>query len=132
VKNLAAEVRRLKGEGGAAPRPKGPSGLDTGNPAVPETPAGPAARPQPGAVPRSTPLDEPSPSQRPASPNRVDQQRAPDNLGGARDPLAEAEAALKKLRHDPNDRQAADALERALQRLKERTDPKAAPQDLAK
>jgi RNA polymerase sigma factor (sigma-70 family) len=36
------------------------------------------------------------------------------------DPLDEAEAALKKLRQDPKDRQAADALEKALQRLKGR------------
>jgi RNA polymerase sigma factor (sigma-70 family) len=38
----------------------------------------------------------------------------------AADPLAEAEAALQKLRADPNDKQAADALEKALGRLKER------------
>jgi hypothetical protein len=38
----------------------------------------------------------------------------------ANDPLAQAEAALKKLRANPSDKQAADALERALQRLKER------------
>jgi hypothetical protein len=43
-------------------------------------------------------------------------------LGGA-DPLAEGEAALKKLRQDPNDRQAAEALERAVRRLKERRKP---------
>jgi hypothetical protein len=36
------------------------------------------------------------------------------------DPLAQAEAALKKLRANPNDQQAADALERALKQLKER------------
>jgi RNA polymerase sigma factor (sigma-70 family) len=39
------------------------------------------------------------------------------------DPLADAEAALKKLRQDPKDKQAADALERSLQRLKERAKP---------
>jgi RNA polymerase sigma factor (sigma-70 family) len=37
----------------------------------------------------------------------------------ADDPLAEAEAALKKLRERPDDKQAADALEQALKRLKE-------------
>jgi hypothetical protein len=37
--------------------------------------------------------------------------------------LAEAEAALKKLRQDPKDRQATDALEKALKRLKERAKP---------
>jgi RNA polymerase sigma factor (sigma-70 family) len=36
------------------------------------------------------------------------------------DPFAEAEAALKRLRHDPNDQQAAEELERALNRLKAR------------
>jgi len=42
---------------------------------------------------------------------------------GAADPLADAEAALKKLRQNPNDRQAADALEQALKRLKEQRKP---------
>jgi hypothetical protein len=41
----------------------------------------------------------------------------------ADDPLAEAEAALKKLRQDAGDKQAADALEQALKQLKERTKP---------
>jgi hypothetical protein len=36
----------------------------------------------------------------------------------AADPVAEAEAALKKLRRDPSDKEATEALERALQRLK--------------
>jgi RNA polymerase sigma factor (sigma-70 family) len=40
------------------------------------------------------------------------------------DPLGAAEGALKKLRANPNDKQAADALERALQQLKERAKPK--------
>jgi RNA polymerase sigma factor (sigma-70 family) len=43
------------------------------------------------------------------------------------DPLEEAEGALKKLRQDPKDRQAADALEQALKRLKERAKPDRAP-----
>jgi hypothetical protein len=42
----------------------------------------------------------------------------------AADPLAEAEAALKKLRQDPGDKQATESLERALQRLKEQGKPK--------
>jgi hypothetical protein len=37
----------------------------------------------------------------------------------AKDPLAQAEAALKKLRANPSDKEAADSLERALQRIKE-------------
>jgi RNA polymerase sigma factor (sigma-70 family) len=40
------------------------------------------------------------------------------------DPLAEAEAALKRLQEDPGDRRATEALERALKRLKEREKPK--------
>jgi RNA polymerase sigma factor (sigma-70 family) len=36
------------------------------------------------------------------------------------DPLADAEAALKKLRQDPTDQKAAEALDKALQRLRER------------
>jgi RNA polymerase sigma factor (sigma-70 family) len=46
----------------------------------------------------------------------------------ATDPLANAEAALKKLRANPNDKEAADALDRALQRLKEREQKRNAPQ----
>jgi RNA polymerase sigma factor (sigma-70 family) len=42
----------------------------------------------------------------------------------ADDPLAEAEAALKKLRERPDDKQAAEALERALKRLRERDKPR--------
>src|SRR5205823_1112026 len=40
------------------------------------------------------------------------------------DPLADAETALKELRQHPDDKQAADRLERALQRLKEQAKPK--------
>jgi hypothetical protein len=39
------------------------------------------------------------------------------------DPLADAEAALKRLRQNPNDKQAAEALEQALKRLKEQRKP---------
>ncbi|MGH7224183.1 MAG: hypothetical protein ACRELF_13210, partial [Gemmataceae bacterium] len=41
----------------------------------------------------------------------------------AEGPIAEAEAALRKLRANPNDKQAAEELERALQRLKARDKP---------
>ena len=53
---------------------------------------------------------------------------APQPAGGS-DPLAEAEAALKRLRQKPDDKQAADALEKALQRLKERTKPDGAKKE---
>jgi hypothetical protein len=36
------------------------------------------------------------------------------------DPVSDAEAALKKLRENPGDKEATEALERALQQLKER------------
>jgi hypothetical protein len=49
---------------------------------------------------------------------------------GTDDPLAEAEAALKKLRVNPGDKQAAEALERALQRLKKRAKPEGKTENL--
>jgi RNA polymerase sigma factor (sigma-70 family) len=49
---------------------------------------------------------------------------ADEKIRKAADPLAEAEDALKKLRADPNGKHAADALEKALKRLKEREKPK--------
>jgi hypothetical protein len=45
------------------------------------------------------------------------------------DPVADAEAALKRLRQDPSDKEAADALERALKRLKEREKPRPPVED---
>jgi hypothetical protein len=39
-------------------------------------------------------------------------------------PVSDAEAALKKLRENPGDKQATEALERALKRLKEREKPR--------
>jgi RNA polymerase sigma factor (sigma-70 family) len=41
----------------------------------------------------------------------------------ASDPVSDAEAALKKLRENPGDKQATEALERALKKLKEREKP---------
>jgi hypothetical protein len=38
--------------------------------------------------------------------------------------VSDAEAALKKLRANPSDKQATEALERALKRLKEREKPR--------
>jgi hypothetical protein len=43
---------------------------------------------------------------------------------GPADPVSDAEAALKKLRKNPGDKQATEALERALKRLKEREKPR--------
>ena len=47
----------------------------------------------------------------------------------ADDPVAEAEAALKKLKEHPDDNQAANALEQALKRLKERAKQEGAMKD---
>jgi hypothetical protein len=44
-------------------------------------------------------------------------------------PLAELEDAVKRLRKDPTDKQAAEALDRALRRLKEQPKPGGAPGD---
>jgi hypothetical protein len=152
VKSLAAEVRGLKGEGGAAPRPKGPSGNfgPANTSAAPGGALGPVAgsvtvessnnaapqASQTGSVPPGAgnkPPPQLNSSQQvtapPGSGSFIRVERAPGKPGGAGDPLAEAEAALKKLRQDPNDKQAANDLERALQHLKERTDSKAAPQN---
>jgi hypothetical protein len=80
-----------------APVPRGGPGSSTAP--VPET--------RPGA--RATSETAPAPQLR----SVTGVERAPG------DPLAEAEAALQKLRTNPDDKQAADALERALKRLKE-------------
>jgi RNA polymerase sigma factor (sigma-70 family) len=53
----------------------------------------------------------------------IDSPRYGNPAGRPGNPLADAEAALKKLRANPNDKQAADALERALKQLKEREKP---------
>ena len=61
--------------------------------------------------------------------DRETRRHKPEKLGADRKPreaadsLAEAEAALKQLRQNPDSKQAADALERALRRLKERPKP---------
>jgi hypothetical protein len=64
-----------------------------------------------------------------ATPAREKAQPPTARPAGAADPLAEAEAALKKLRANPDDRQAADALEQALKRLKERKKPEGVPKN---
>jgi hypothetical protein len=51
---------------------------------------------------------------------------------GPADALAEAEAALKKLKEHPDDKQATEVLEKALQRLKERAKPPRQEENLAK
>jgi RNA polymerase sigma factor (sigma-70 family) len=118
VKTLEAEVQALRGRTGASPQldGKGPVGKYTD-------------KNGPLDAPRDRPLEKFGiPDVKSAEPKgkdlRFDQvyrevQRK-ESPQGAEDPLAEAEAALKRLRQDPSDKQAADALERAFQRLKGR------------
>jgi hypothetical protein len=94
-------------------------------------PTGPDTKAQPGTAPQFTNLDKVAHPQRPGALDRVES-GALDKAAGAADPLAEAEAALKRLRERPDDKQAADALERALQRLKERAKPEGQPGNLPK
>jgi RNA polymerase sigma factor (sigma-70 family) len=112
LRNLAAEVRGHKGEGGTAPRAKDPFGPDSGRTAPSGTPAGADTEAQPVASPENAAFQQP-----PGALNRVGR--------GAPDPLAEAEAALKKLKEHPDDKQAADELELALKHLKGRAKPQA-------
>jgi RNA polymerase sigma factor (sigma-70 family) len=91
-----------------------------------------------------TPTDTPNQAlgHQPAATGTSPFQRNPDTSTGqqpqslfsaprerADGPLAEAEAALKKLRANPQDKEAADALDRALQRLKEREQKRSGSQD---
>jgi RNA polymerase sigma factor (sigma-70 family) len=133
VKTLEVEVRALKGQrGGPAGGPRMPgesAGIsggapgarkDTGQPGVPQPPGGqqpPGGAPQlpdGGGQPGSGP-----PGGVPPGPNGSGATRGKTPAAPA-DPVSDAEAALKKLRANPNDMQATKALERALNRLKER------------
>jgi RNA polymerase sigma factor (sigma-70 family) len=126
LRSLAAEVRGHKGEGGTAPPAKDPFGLDYGRTAPSGTPASADMKVQPGMPPRFTGPDNVAFPQQPGALNRVDRE-APNKP--AADPLAEAEAALRKLKEHPDDKQAAEALEKAVQRLKERAKPEGQPEN---
>jgi hypothetical protein len=95
-KELRATRERLKALEARVERQQGPGG------ALPKG----LNREEPPAKGKSPPPDVESPSARPR---------------GAGDPLAGAEEALRRLRANPDDRQAAEALERALRRLKGRS-----------
>jgi RNA polymerase sigma factor (sigma-70 family) len=108
VKVLEGEVRTLKGQGemkrgGGTGNRGGGGGSGRG--------AGHGSGGQGGGVraPDMQPPGGQPPSKRPAT---------------AGDPLSEARSALKKLRCNPNDPQAADELERALERLSEPERPR--------
>jgi RNA polymerase sigma factor (sigma-70 family) len=109
VKELRAEVQTLKGQVRAAPvREPLPAGA-----------VGDILVPKPGAQGRAVPLAD------------LDGDTHPDVVlffdKKSSDPVADAEEALKKLRAKPDDKQAAEALERALKQIKERGKPQAAP-----
>jgi hypothetical protein len=103
VKTLESEVSALKGKSG------GPAGMP--GPGQPTQGSVPGAQPGLGetAEPRKGPFNFPL-------------------VGTAfllpADTVSELEDAVKRLRNDPKDKQAAEALERALKRLKEREKPK--------
>ena len=118
VRTLEGEVGALKGQrggpqgmGGAMPPGSNiPGGGGQGGPPGGGMPSGP-----PGAMKGGPPNRGPQP------PGMM-----PPGMRGPKapaDPVSEAEAALKKLRENPGDKQATEALERALKRLKEREKP---------
>jgi RNA polymerase sigma factor (sigma-70 family) len=120
VKALEDEARGGKGRGDVRPRDAEPAprprGADTRPPRGEELP------PQPrGADTRPT-RETPPPTREPS----VERGRDTGRLGSrtTEGPIAEAEAALRKLRANPDDKQAAEELERALKRLKAREKPR--------
>jgi RNA polymerase sigma factor (sigma-70 family) len=111
--------RMGSGRGGGSAMPmgpgRGPAGAGPGGPREPGdnrnpgTPAGPgglAPAPAPGTPAGSSRGGKLDPTN-------------PFGTGRADDPLADAEQALKKLRENPQDKQAADALGQALKRLRD-------------
>jgi RNA polymerase sigma factor (sigma-70 family) len=107
VKALEGEMRAMKDTGGGAGSRGGRGGsYGSGGPAS----APPGVQP-PGGVGTGPYSREPAGKQPP---------RYPTSGPEKPDPLAEAETALKQLRREPTDKQAAEALERALKQLKER------------
>jgi hypothetical protein len=112
LKELAAEVEALKARGKsvAGPVTRPAAEVPSGTPATPAPPvlAGVAApTPRPNPVPQAT------------AQQFLLQALANQAAQRPNDPLADAEAALKKLRQNPNDKQATESLERALKRLKD-------------
>jgi RNA polymerase sigma factor (sigma-70 family) len=108
VKTLEDRVQALQGQGGGSPRPEGAS---AGSLEV---------------KPKGAPYSEAQPVIKYVTTTYENVPWGPPKRKEAADPLAEAEAALKKLKERPDDKQAADALEQALQRLKERKKPEGA------
>jgi RNA polymerase sigma factor (sigma-70 family) len=125
VKTLEDRVQALQGQGGGSPRPEG---AGTGSPGEKPTPQT-NNEAQPFYKYKATFEDQPLFKY---TKTYEDVRRPTTTREGADDPLAEAEAALRKLREHPDDKQAADALENALKRLKEQKKPEAQPGNPAK
>jgi hypothetical protein len=140
VRTLEVEVSEWKGKSsGPAGMPRMPGGVPGAQPGAngqPAQPGAPGAQPgAPGGQP-NMPAGKRSGGMRPpgmmgSGKNPIDQGIRYPDLGidagfpiAPADPVADAEAALKKLRENPGDKQATEALERALTRLKEREKPR--------
>jgi RNA polymerase sigma factor (sigma-70 family) len=113
VKALEDEVGALKRERRTLLREIVPGG-PRGQMMPPGAPAFPPARPRPPAGSRPTKPDTSPPSTSSSA-------KRPDTTA---EPLGDAQEALRKLRTNPEDKQAAEALERALKWLKEREKPR--------
>jgi hypothetical protein len=130
VKTLEDEVRTLKGAGGIRRPGGGAGGRGGGVPGAGPGGGGPGAG-GPNAGPGVGRFGNPgSGNGGPSGTGNYRRGTPPRNQGQPppqgkiretpSDPVTDAEAALKKLRQDPTDQQAAGELERALKRLKER------------
>jgi hypothetical protein len=120
VKALEGEVSALKGQRGGPPG-GGPPGM-MGSGMMPPG-ATPSAKMPPGMQPPMMPSRMPGSGGQP--PGRgIEHGLAPKMPKPSDDLASEMEAALKKLKADPEDKQAIKALERALRLLKERETPK--------
>jgi RNA polymerase sigma factor (sigma-70 family) len=124
VKALEGQMRALQGQGGMKMR----GGAGGGGPGA-GTGGGPAGGGPGGGGPAGGGPGGPGPGGTRAGLMQPPSQGQPK--GSASDPVADAEAALKKLRQDPSDKEAAEALERALKRLKERKSPRLLPGESA-
>jgi hypothetical protein len=125
----------MPGPGGPGPRigrprenSRQPSNSTNPNPTKPD--AAPVAPRQPldhsggrdsadSTKPDTSPFAPPG-NNGPPAPTSDAYPKRPKTVG---DPLGDAQEALKKLRKNPNDKQAAEALERAMKWLKEREKP---------
>jgi RNA polymerase sigma factor (sigma-70 family) len=125
VKTLEDEVSALKRKN-AGPGGGLPPGMRM--PGAPGRPAGMAPGREDRVPPPGVPRPPGAPGGQPGGPPGGGASGfKPPNTPA--DPVSDAEAALKKLRANPGDKQATEALERALKRLKEREKPRVPGED---